>query len=864
MMLRFRPVLGILLGVGVLLAAVGPSRGGHDHDGEGMAAHPHDPVLQAEHMDMLRLVPRDEATHEAVRDGRWSDKDTWKDGKLPAADANVLVPQGKTVTLDDVLTVSLRTVRIDGKLELAPDHDTCLIADTVVVAPGGQLIVGTVETPIARDRRARIVFADRGPIDTRWDPNQFSRGLISHGLTSLVGAEVTPYVSLAHAPRKGDTRLVLSRVPVNWKAGDRLILTGTAPGTGKGGQTQDEELTVLSISGAEVTVRPLDFDQPAPEGLSAYVGNLSRNVRLESQNQDPAELGRHGHVMFMHSPRVRVCYAGFYDLGRTDKRIPVNDPRLDDKRALVAGSGTNPRGRYPVHFHRTGSDARTAAIVVKGNAVVNSPGWGFVNHSSHVDFEDNVAFNVHGAAFVTEAGDEIGCFRRNLAVRSAGSGQDTVARNDIQDFGHEGSGFWLQGGGVAVEDNVAAGQRDAAFFFFTSGLIEEGLGRMGFLAANLPEGLRANNVKSPKENLPPGRMTLNYLPLLSCKGNTAFASGTGILVRFHTPPVTETVIDECTVWGTRIGVRILYSDNIRLRNLRLIGNGKDAQVGVSQGSEAIGGTVYDNLHVEGWGTGIAVSDIVAKSQVIRGGYYDNRVNIALALAYTREGAGRVDEIKSPIRFGPSSERDVALAVNYDAFYSRDPNVFFAPNAVRIDTPAHPNKQLYYSDQAADYVPFQAVATGKFRPAATGRVPQELIGKTNRELWEKYGLAIAGTPAPADTGTDPKIQGLVGGPATYPPALMLHNVYSPKLEGYRLICTEPGQAKKSVVEASLVDLRPGWNLLTEKVKGQVRSFLVFGGADRPGYTKKKEPAAYPAEGKPKPPKEPRTSDPKPMP
>src|SRR5207244_1087521 len=143
------------------------------------------------------------------------------------------------------------------------------------------------------------------------------------------------------------------------------------------------------------------------------------------------------------------------------------------------------------------------------------------------------------------------------------------------------------------------------------------------------------------------RMTVNYLPLLSCKGNTAFASGLGMVIRFHTPPATESVVEGCTIWRTGIGIRILYSDNIRLKDLRLIGGGKDSQAGVSQGSEAIGGTVFDNLHVEGWATGLAVSDIVAKSQVVRGGYYDNDVNIALALAYTRAGAGRVDEIKGP-------------------------------------------------------------------------------------------------------------------------------------------------------------------------------------------------------------------------
>jgi hypothetical protein len=862
---RLLPVLAILLGLANLLPAADAPKGGHGHD-DGSSAHSHDPVLQAEHMDMLHLAPHDKVTHEAVHDGRWSDPGTWKDRKLPSANANVLVPSGKTVTLDDVLAVSLRTVRVDGNLCFAPDRDTGLIVDTIVVPPGGQLVVGTLEGPIARDKRARIIFADRGPIDTRSDPNLLGRGLIAHGLTSLVGAEITSYVALARAPRKGDTKLVLARVPVNWKKGDRLVLTGTML-PGKGGQTQDEELTIQDITGTEVMVEPLQFDHTVPAHtllageapLTPYVGNLTRNVSLESQNRNQSELDRHGHVMFMHSPRVTIHYAGFYDLGRTDKRVPVNDPRLDDKKMLIAGSGTNPRGRYPVHFHRTGSDARTAAILVKGCAVMNSPGWGFVNHSSYVHFEDNVAHNVHGAAFVTEAGDEIGSFRRNLAVRSAGSGHDTIARNNIQDFGHEGSGFWLQGGGVAVEDNIAAGQRDAAFFFFTSGLIEEGLGRMGFLAANLPDPLRANNVKSPKEQQPPGRMTLNYLPLLSCKGNIAFASGIGILVRFHTPPVTKSLIDQCTVWRTRTGVRILYSDNIHLRNLRLIGDGKDAQVGVSQGSEAIGGTIYENLHVEGWPTGIAVSDIVAKSQVIQGGTYDNRVNIALALAYTREGDGRVDEIKGPIRFGPSSERDIALAVNYDAFYSRDPNVLFTPNVVHLDTPQYPRKQLYYADQGAEYVPFQTVATGKFRSAATGHVPQELIGKTNRELWEKYGLAIAGAVAPADAVTDPRVRGLLGERSKCLPALTLHNVYSAKLEGYRPICSGVAQEKKSELKATAIDLRPGWNLVSQTVNDRLRSFLVFGGAERPGYVKKNGPGGPPAYEKPLQPKQPQGKD-----
>jgi hypothetical protein len=85
-----------------------------------------------------------------------------------------------------------------------------------------------------------------------------------------------------------------------------------------------------------------------------------------------------------------------------------------------------------------------------------------------------------------------------------------------------------------------------------------------------------------------------------------------------------------------------------------------------------------------------------------------------------------------------------------------------------------------------------------------------------------------------------------------------------LEGYRPNCTEPGQAKKSVRETRPVDLRPGWNLVSQKVNDQVRSFLVFGGAARPSYVKKNGPGAYSGGEKPKAPKGPQGKGPKPMP
>src|SRR6266576_2446979 len=100
-------VTAILLGMGSSSLVADAPKGGHDPEDKGVA-HPHDPVLQAEHLDMLYLVKHADVTHMAVHDGRWSDPNTWKDGKLPAAGANVLVPRGKTVTVDHIVPVALR------------------------------------------------------------------------------------------------------------------------------------------------------------------------------------------------------------------------------------------------------------------------------------------------------------------------------------------------------------------------------------------------------------------------------------------------------------------------------------------------------------------------------------------------------------------------------------------------------------------------------------------------------------------------------------------------------------------------------------------------------------------------------------
>ena len=573
------------------------SHGGHDHH-DPNGPHPDDPDKQDEHLAILGLVARDQATFVSIASGEWSDTAVWEGGVVPGDDAQVVVSAGTTVTFDVIQYDSMNWVRVDGVLDWETNDDTQMLLDTLVVDPAGLLQIGTAANPVEHGVAARIVIADNGEdIDLVNDPLQIGRGVISHGTARLFGEEVTPYLSLAADPRRGDTQLVLDAISVNWEAGNRLVLTGTSSNHRN---TQDEELEIVSINGNVVVIdadsdkpgiQALEYNHLTPEGhdLSVYVANMNRNVVIMSEN--PAITQRRGHVMFMHNQRVEVENVGFYGLGRTDKRNPANDAVLNDHDELIPG--LNQRGRYAVHFHRAGTTYEDNPGEVSGSVVVDSPGLGYVNHQSYVNFTQNVAFNVVSSSFFTEFDDEIGSFVGNLSIANTGSGDGLKSREDIFDFGHGGHGFWMQGPGVEVVDNISTDARDSAFNFFTTS------SEAKFKTANMADP----SLAAGRHEVPVG-----MVPLRNVNGNTAFGSRSGLETWFHQTHSNagQSYIDGFTAWNVGRGMFNPYTGRTTIRNATLIGN-VDRPSGTALGRNNVTNQItYEEVHVEGWNVGIDV------------------------------------------------------------------------------------------------------------------------------------------------------------------------------------------------------------------------------------------------------------------
>jgi hypothetical protein len=697
----------------------------------------------AEAAKVFALVPLNAATHTTVASGNWSDSRIWKDGKIPSAGAKVVVAAGTTVTFDAYQNEAMKTLRIDGTLAFATNRNTQLKADTIVVYSTGRLFVGTSDRPIQDNVTARILIADNGPIDRVWDPYMFSRGIISRGEVKMYGRTTTSYAAAANDLMAGATKINLSVAPTGWRVGDKIVIAGDNQMLMNAGA---EERTILAINGSTVTVEALRLNHVAPQDFGGFihVANLSRNIEIMAE--DDSVVAQRPHMMFMHNANVNLNNIGVYGFGRTDKSQPINDPVVVNG-VLQAGTGMNPRARYSIHFHHTGVNPTKAPAEVSGSVVYGSAGWGYVNHSSNVNFDNNVAYQVHGASFTGEDGNEIGAMRGNLSVSAMGTYGDIVSRSLNHDFGFEGHGFWLQGPGISLENNISAGSRGSAYVLFMSST------KNLFDAVNLPNPALAGG----QDAVPVGSV-----PLKQFYGNVAYAAKNGLEIWKHMQVMNDGdgVIHSFTAWNiSSAGIDVHYSGRLKIRNARLLSTAENyaSGVGINTNFLTQGITIEDSVIL---GFQVGVKAPVRRTTSIIRGYIAAAIGIDVEKG---EATDRVVNIKetmfkdlpAAVLIG-RTQKHIYLHAPYDFGYrpARREDSLYAEDFVYYSPDSGGSYRLYFNEQTPAFVPFTA-------SNAVGYVPMQYLGLTNQQLRTQFGLVLRGGMTPANAIALSDVVGGVG-------------------------------------------------------------------------------------------------------
>ncbi len=677
-----------------------------------------------EHRALLELVPVCAATHTAIRSGAWSEASTWDGGQLPGAGARVLIPRRVAVEGDRSLgSEALEWVRVDGRLSSRPSVDTRLTVSTLAVTDDGRLQVGSATEPIRADVTAKLWFSPRDRQDGAADPLDLGGGLISSGTVEMAGAHRTAHGRMRLPVRKGLDVLKLDDAPVGWRLGDRLLIPGISHL-----DDEDEErvITAISKNGRGIHLdRPLDFDHFAPAGVPIAIGNLTRNIELRSSQAEP--LRARGHVMIMHAETATtIDGVALLQLGRTDTRRAPTIPEIGADGRVRAGSVANTLARYPIHFHvLSGGDVGVPPHVVRNSVVIDSPKFGIVNHGGHVVAEDNVTLRIAGAHFVAENGSEVGAFRRNMAVRSTGSGDCLISRRALLDFAHEGFGFWLQAPAVEVTGNWASGHARAGISLFQQ--------KAPYSDRPQPNTHGQVLYVDPRKIADPppadgeGRLEVAHLNAWF-SGNTIAAADVGIELWHHKMNAEHgelSVIEGSTIWHCQTGIAAMYAKNVAVRNSRISGPGS---YGVFA-NPITRNLIIDGGSIEGLGIGVHVPQ--RGRNVVRNLVVDSdHVDLQISTAALPGRQIHIDNVDLRSRHNGIAMREWVSSTMGDIAMA------YSQDLIQLTDRYGRSQRLFFPLQSPDAVPFP------------NNGPEALRGLTSAQIEERFGIARGGELAPA--------------------------------------------------------------------------------------------------------------------
>jgi hypothetical protein len=382
----------------------------------------------------------------SAHSGPWSDSATWEGGKVPGAEARVLIRPGHRITYDAKSTDAIRAINIAGTLSFAADRNTQLDVGLIKIqasedyseegfdceahltAPDPKkdrpaLEVGTPEKPIAAGHTAIIRLTYHSGMDKESCPAIVCCG----GRMDLHGAPLArSWVKLGAAAKKGADSITLAEAVGGWRAGDRVIVTGTRDPDGARG-SQTEERIIREVRDTTLVLdQPLAFDHAGGPEFRGEVANLSRNVVIESS--DPA--GVRGHTMYHRHSAGAISYAEFRHLG---------------KQGVL--------GRYSIHYHLVGDTMRGSYVL--GASIWDSHNrWVTIHGTNHLIVRDCVGYRSIGHGFFFEDGTEVdNVLDRNLAVRALRG--KPLPKQILPFDANEGAGFWWANSRNAFTRNVA-------------------------------------------------------------------------------------------------------------------------------------------------------------------------------------------------------------------------------------------------------------------------------------------------------------------------------------------------------------------------------------------------------------------------
>ncbi len=377
----------------------------------------------------------------------WSNPLTWG-GNPPNATTNVVIPAGKTVILDSKVNVQSLTV---GGTLICADGDIAITAKWIMVmGSNAKFLCGTREQRFKGNFDITLT-GQQGQDDAGMDMGTRVLGAMSGGVIAFYGEARTSWLKLDKTALRGSNAITLTQVPINWRAGMRLVVAPSDENP-----RHAEVRNIQSINGNVVTLSSsLTFDHYGEELMYANnsqnwivdtrapVGLLSHNITIQG-SEDSATTQFGAHVMIMITAKAFFSDVGFYRVGQ---------------KSIL--------GRYPFHWHEAGD---ITGQFISNSSIQDSYNRCVTVHSSHNSVvQNNVCYNHLGHGYFLEDGDEEGnLIQGNLGLLSVRpkDGEEILDTDISTNPAVKGPAtFWISNPNNRVDGNYAGGSDGIGYWY---------------------------------------------------------------------------------------------------------------------------------------------------------------------------------------------------------------------------------------------------------------------------------------------------------------------------------------------------------------------------------------------------------------
>ena len=495
---------------------------------------------------------------------RWSSDSTWGGESPPREGDSVFVPKGQNLLMD-VSPPRLKAVIVEGSLIWADEEDMTFDAYFLFVRDG-KLEIGTEEKPHL-NKLTITMYGDKGEDALPGMGNKLIGG--HNAVIDIHGKKRVPTWTLLETTiNPGESQLTV-QVPVDWQAGEKIILAPTA-----NSKSQFEEHIIKEVSADFLTItiegsfKHKHFAETLSHGGKTFevrgeVGLMTRNVLI--QGDETTDETRHGvHIMMKGDENIVKGRISYIEMNRCGQGFEL--------------------GRYPIHFHMVGNVIDSYVI---GNSIHHSNNRGTTIHGVHYLHVKKNVYYIHKGhgVFFEDSIETNNVVEDNLIMRTQVA--SSLLKSDLSP-----AGIWVTRPLNFINRNHVVGSASFGIWFELPGsptgpsadssicIAGE---RLGTLDDNVMHangiGLRIYPVFKPRED--------------ACQSIT---DPTKVDMYAHNPPVTAN-FNRMLVYSNGLGFFGRDVGAIKLTGWGFISNGTGASVQKPESAPLLYPQIHDSVIV---------------------------------------------------------------------------------------------------------------------------------------------------------------------------------------------------------------------------------------------------------------------------